>query len=221
MLTVHHLNNSRSQRVLWLLEELELPYEIKYYQRDRRTMRAPPELRAIHRLGKSPVVVDGDATLAETGAIVEYLVEKAGGRLRPAAGTPDRLRWTFWLHYAEGSLMSPLLLKLVFDMMPQRSPFFLRGLVRNIAIRAKVDFIMPQLGTHFDFLENELGKSDWFAGSEFSAADAMMSFPLEAGAERAGAFEGRPRLKAFVEKIQARPAYRRALEKGGPYVYAH
>jgi glutathione S-transferase len=220
MLTVHHLNNSRSQRVLWLLEELGLPYEIKHYQRDPKTMLAPPELRAVHPLGKSPVVTDGDATLAETGAIVEYIVEQAGGRLRPAAGTPERLRWTFWLHYAEGSLMSPLLLKLVFDVMPQRSPMILRGLVRNIASRAKAGFVMPQLRTHFDFLESELGKSEWFAGNEFSAADVMMSFPLEAGGARAGAFDGRPRLKAFVEKIHARPGYRRALEKGGPYAYA-
>jgi glutathione S-transferase len=220
MLTVHHLNNSRSQRVLWLLEELALPYEIKHYQRDSRTMLAPPELRAVHPLGKSPVITDGDATIAETGAIVEYIVDKAGGRLRPAAGTPERLRWTFWLHYSEGSLMSPLLMKLVFDVMPRRAPMILRGLVRNIATRAKAGFVMPQLGTHFDFLEAELGRSEWFAGAGFSAADVMMSFPLEAGGARAGAFEGRPRLKAFVERIHARPAYKSAIEKGGPYVYA-
>jgi len=220
MLTVHHLNNSRSQRVLWLLEELALPYEIKFYQRDARTMLAPSELRAVHPLGKSPVVTDGEVTVAETGAIVEYIVDKAGGRLRPAAGTPERLRWTFWLHYAEGSLMSPLLMKLVFDVMPRRAPMILRGLVRNIATRAKAGFVMPQLGTHFDFLEAELGRSEWFAGAEFSAADVMMSFPLEAGGVRAGAFEGRPRLKSFVERIHARQAYKSAIEKGGPYVYA-
>jgi len=220
MLTVHHLNNSRSQRVLWLLEELALPYQIKHYRRDPRTMLAPPELRAVHPLGRSPVVTDGDATVAETGAVVEYIVEKAGGRLRPAAATPERLRWTFWLHYAEGSLMSPLLMKLVFDIMPARAPFFMRGIVRNVAARAKLGFVEPQLRTHFDFLEAELGKSEWFAGPEFSAADVMMSFPLEAGASRARAFEGRPRLKAFVDRIHARPAYRAALEKGGPYAFA-
>jgi glutathione S-transferase len=220
MLTVHHLNNSRSQRVLWLLEELALPYQIKRYQRDPKTMLAPPELRAVHPLGKSPVITDGEVTVAETGAIVEYIVDKAGGRLRPAAGTPERLRWAFWLHYAEGSLMSPLLMKLVFDVMPRRAPMILRGLVRNIATRAKAGFVMPQLGTHFDFLEAELGRSEWLAGAEFSAADVMMSFPLEAGGARAGAFEGRPRLKAFVERIHARPAYKSAIEKGGPYVYA-
>jgi glutathione S-transferase len=220
MLIVHHLNNSRSQRVLWLLEELGLPYEIKYYQRNAKTMLAPPELRAVHPLGKSPVVTDGDVTVAETGAIVEYLVEKAGGKLRPAAGTPERLRWTFWLHYAEGSLMSPLLMKLVFSIMPSRSPLLLRGMVKNITRRAQIGFVDPQLANHFDFLESELGKSTYFAGDEFSAADVMMSFPLETGALRGGAFEGRPRLKAFVERIHARPAYKTAIEKGGPYVYA-
>ena len=220
MLIVHHLNNSRSQRVLWLLEELGLPYEIKHYQRNAKTMLAPPELRAVHPLGKSPVVTDGDVTVAETGAIVEYLVDKAGGKLRPAAGTPERLRWTFWLHYAEGSLMSPLLMKLVFSIMPSRSPLLLRGMVKNITRRAQMGFVDPQLANHFDFLESELGKSTYFAGDEFSAADVMMSFPLETGALRGGAFEGRPRLKAFVERIHARPAYKTAIEKGGPYVYA-
>jgi glutathione S-transferase len=220
MLIVHHLNNSRSQRVLWLLEELGLPYEITHYQRNPKTMLAPPELRAVHPLGKSPVVTDGDATIAETGAIVEYIVDKANGRLRPAAGTPERLRWTFWLHYAEGSLMNPLLLKLVFNLMPARAPMLLRGLVRGIAARAQAGFVDPQLKSHFDFIESELGKSEWFAGSEFSAADVMMSFPLEAGAARAGAFAGRPRMKAFVERIHARRAFKAALEKGGPYAYA-
>ena len=220
MLIVHHLNNSRSQRVLWLLEELRLPYEIKHYQRNAKTMLAPPELRAVHPLGKSPVVTDGEVTIAETGAIVEYLVDKAGGKLRPAAGTPERLRWTFWLHYAEGSLMSPLLMKLVFSIMPSRSPLLLRGMVKNITRRAQMGFVDPQLANHFDFLESELGKSTYFAGDEFSAADVMMSFPLETGALRGGAFEGRPRLKAFVERIHARPAYKTAIEKGGPYVYA-
>jgi glutathione S-transferase len=220
MLTVHHLDNSRSQRVLWLLEELGTPYQIKHYRRDPKTMLAPAELRAVHPLGKSPVITDGDATIAETGAIVEYLVDRADGRCRPPAGTPERLRWTYWLHYAEGSLMSPLLLKLVFDVMPGRSPLILRGLVRGIATRAKVQFIAPQLTRHFDFIENALNQTEWFAGSEFSAADVMMSFPLEAGASRAGAFENRPRLKAFVERIQARPAYKAALDKGGPYAYA-
>jgi glutathione S-transferase len=220
MLTVHHLDNSRSQRVLWLLEELELPYEIKFYKRDAKTQLAPPELRAAHPLGKSPVVTDEGLTIAETGAIIEYIVEKAGGRLRPAAGTPERLRWTYWLHYAEGSLMPPLVMRLIFSLLPGRSPGLLRPLVRGISDRTLTGYIDPQLKNHFDVLEAELGRSTWFAGAEFSAADIMMSFPLEAGGARAGAFVGRPRVKAFVDAIHARPAYKRALEKGGPYNYA-
>ncbi len=221
MLTVHHLNNSRSQRVLWLLEELQLPYRIEAYQRDPKTLLAPPQLRAVHPLGKSPVITHGDVVVAETGAIVEYIVEMAGGRLRPAAGTPERLLWTFWLHYAEGSLMPPLTMKLVFDVMPRRSPMILRGLVRAIAARAKTGFILPQLKRNFDFMESSLSKHAWFAGDEFSAADVMMSFPLEAGASRAEAFSGRPRLKAFADRIHARPAYAAAIQKGGPYVFAN
>jgi len=220
MLTVHHLNNSRSQRVLWLLEELELPYEIKHYRRNPKSQLAPPELRAAHPLGKSPVVTDDSATVAETGAIIEYIVEKSGGRLRPPAGTPERLRWTYWLHYAEGSLMPPLLVRLIFSLLPSRSPAFMRGIVRAILSRTQAGYIEPQLKTHFDFIESELGRSSWFAGEEFSAADVMMSFPLEAAAVRANALAGRPRIKALLERIQARPAYRRALEKGGPYSYA-
>ncbi len=220
MLIVHHLNNSRSQRVLWLLEELGLPYEIKRYQRDPKTMLAPPELKRVHPLGKSPVVTDGEATLAETGAIVEYIVEQAGGRLRPPEGSPDRRRWTYWLHYAEGSAMPPLLMQLVFSALPGRSPALMRPFVRAIAARTLAGYVTPQLKTHFDYIESELTRSTWFAGDEFSAADIMMSFPLEAAGSRGNAFDGRPRLKAFVERCHARPAYQRALEKGGPYAYA-
>jgi glutathione S-transferase len=221
MLTVHHLNNSRSQRVLWLLEELGLPYEIKPYQRDAKTMLAPPELKAIHPLGKSPVITDGPATLAETGAIVETICDAyAGGRLKPPAGTEERLRYTYWLHYAEGSAMPPLLLKLVFQVLPQRAPLLVKPIVNGISKTALGTLVDPQLKAHFDYWETELGKSEWFAGAEFSAADIMMSFPVEAAAQRGGALEGRPKLAAFLSKIHARPAYRAALEKGGPYDYA-
>ena len=218
---VHHLEESRSQRVLWLLEELGLPYEIRRYERDSKTMLAPPELKAIHPLGKSPVITDGPAVLAETGAIVEPICDAyAGGRLKPPVGTEERLRCTYWLHYAEGSAMPPLLMKLVFTAMPERAPALLRGLVKAVSNTALRGFVDPQLTAHFDYWEAELGRSEWFAGSEFSAADIMMSFPVEAAADRAGALDGRPRLAAFLEKIHARPAYRRALEKGGPYAYA-
>ncbi len=220
MLTVHHLENSRSQRVLWLLEELGLPYEIVLYKRDPKTMLAPPALRAVHPLGKSPVVTDDGLTIAETGAIVEYLCEKAGGQLRPAIGTPAARACTFWLHYAEGSAMTPLLMTLVFSTMPRRAPRLMRGLVGSITKQAQEGFVNPQLKNHFNFIEAELGRTGWFAGPDFSAADVMMSFPLEAGASRAGAVARQPHILAFLDKIHARPAYQRALAKGGPYVYA-
>jgi glutathione S-transferase len=219
MIIVHHLNNSRSQRVLWLLEELGVPYEVKRYERDPETMLAPPALRAVHPLGKSPVITDGDLTLAESGAIVEYVAGRYGdGRLVPAAGTPDRIRYTYWMHYAEGSAMPPLLFKLVFDRIETAPmPFFVRPFARAIAGRAKSSFIEPQIKLHLDFMEGELGKSTWFAGTDFTAADIQMSFPLEAAAARAGLDATRPKLTAFLERVHARSAYKRALDKGGPY----
>ncbi len=219
MITVHHLNNSRSQRILWLLEELGLPYEIKRYQRDPKTMLAPASLRQVHPLGKSPVVTDGALTLAESGAIVEYLIDQYGaGRLAPAPGTPERLRYTYWLHYAEGSAMPPLLLKLVFDTIEKSPmPLFVRPIAKAISGKAKSTFIGPQIRQHLDYLEGELGKAAWFAGSEFSGADIQMSFPLEAAVARAGLDQSRPRLMDFLARIHARPAYQRALEKGGEY----
>jgi len=219
MIVVHHLNNSRSQRVLWLLEELGLEYEVKRYQRDAKTMLAPPELRQVHPLGKSPVISDGEQTIAESGAIVEYLVGKYGsGRLVPAPGTPERLRYTYWLHFAEGTAMPPLVMKLVFDRMEKTPmPFFARPIARSIAARVKSSFIQPNIDRNLDFTEAELGKSDWFAGNDFTAADIQMSFPLEAAAVRGGLDSHHPRLIAFLERIHARPAYQRALEQGGKY----
>jgi glutathione S-transferase len=219
MIVVHHLNNSRSQRVLWLLEELGLEYEIQRYQRDPKTMLAPPSLRAIHPLGKSPVITDGALTVAESGAIIEYLLERYGnGRLIPAAGTPERLRWTYWLHFAEGSAMSPLLMKLVFDKLESSPmPFFVRPIARGIARKVKSSFIQPQINQQLDYMESELGKIGWFAGDAFSAADIQMSFPLEAAAARGGLGESHPKLMAYLQRIHARPAYQRALQRGGPY----
>ncbi|HSV51271.1 MAG TPA: glutathione S-transferase [Burkholderiaceae bacterium] len=219
MIIVHHLNNSRSQRVLWLLEELGLAYDIKHYQRDPETMLAPASLRAVHPLGKSPVISDGDATLAESGAIVEYLIERYGqGQLSPAVGTPAHLRYRYWLHYAEGSAMPPLLLKLVFDQIEKaRMPFLVKPIARGIAAKVKKAFIAPQLRQHLDYLEGELGKHPWFAGDAFSGADIQMSFPLEAAAARGGLNESRPKLMDFLQRIHARPAYQRALERGGAY----
>jgi glutathione S-transferase len=219
MITVHHLNNSRSQRVLWLLEELGLDYVVRRYERDPDTMLAPASLRQVHPLGKSPVVTDGELTLAESGAIIEYLVDRYGdGRLAPAAGTPERLRYRYWLHYAEGSAMPPLLLKLVFDRIESTPmPFLVKPIARAISRQAKSSFIEPQLKLHLDYMESELGRSAWFAGDAFTAADIQMSFPVEGAAMRAGLDASRPRLMAYLERIHARPAYQRALEQGGPY----
>ncbi|MEQ8749963.1 MAG: glutathione S-transferase [Amphiplicatus sp.] len=223
MILVHHLNNSRSQRVLWLLEELKLDYDIKHYERDKTTMLAPPELKKIHPLGKSPVIEDGGLVIAETGAIIEYIVEThGGGRLTPARGSLEFLRYRYWLHFAEGSAMPPLLLKLFFVRIKEaKMPFFAKPIAKSIADRALSSFIEPNLKAQLDYLEGELGKSEWFAGPEFSAADVMMSFPLEASAQRAGlTAKTYPKLAAFLEKIHARPAYKRALERGGPYAFA-
>jgi len=222
MLIVHHLNNSRSQRVLWLLEELGVPYEIQKYERDAKTMLAPPELARIHPLGKSPVVVDDGAVVAESGAIIEHILDKYGaGMLRPPAGTDDRRRFTYWLHFAEGSAMPPLLLKLVFDRVESGpAPFFVRPIARGIARKVKSLMIEPNLKRQLDFMEGELTRSEWFAGDTFSAADIQMSFPVEAAQQRAGLDASRPRLMAFLKRIHARPAYRKALERGGPYSFA-
>jgi glutathione S-transferase len=222
MITLHHLNNSRSQRVLWLLEELGLEYEVKRYERDAKTMLAPASLRAVHPLGKSPVITEGGETIAESGAIVEYLVDRhGGGRLVPGPGTPEKLRYTYWLHYAEGSAMPPLLLKLIFDRMETAPmPFFVKPVARGIARKVKGDFVLPQLKTHLDYMEAELGKTEWFAGNEFTAADIQMSFPIEAARSRAGLDASRPKLLAYLGRIHARPAYKRALERGGKYDFA-
>ncbi len=219
MITVHHLDNSRSQRVLWLLEELGLEYRVVRYRRDAATLLAPPELRAVHPLGKSPVIDDDGATVAESGAIIEYLVGRHGnGRLVPPADSPQRLRYAYWLHYAEGSAMPPLLLSLVFRRLPKAPmPFFVRPVVRGIAAKVKSSFVDPQLKLHFDYMEAELGGHAWFAGDEFSAADIQMSFPIEAGQARGMVDATRPRLAHFLERIRARPAYQRALEQGGAF----
>ena len=219
MITVHHLNNSRSQRILWLLEELGLAYEVTRYQRDKTSMRAPDSLRAVHPLGKSPVITEGELTIAESGAIVEYLVERHGnGRLIPAAGTPDRLRYTYWLHFAEGTAMPPLVMKLVFNRVETGPmPFFVRPIAKKIAASVKSSFIEPELTQQLNYMETEIAKTGWFAGPEFSAADIQMSFPLEAAASRGGLDATYPKLSDFLQRIHARPAYQRALKRGGPY----
>ena len=221
MVVVHHLNNSRSQRVLWLLEELGVPYEVKRYERDAKSMLAPPELLAVHPLGKSPVIVDGDVTVAESGAIIEYLVGKYGdGRMAPPPGTPQRLRYTYWLHYAEGSAMTPLLFKLVFDRIAKNpAPWPISAIARRIAATVTTAYIAPNMKRHLDYIESELNANAWFAGEQFTAADVQMSFPLEIAVSRAGLDASRPKSLAFLERIHARDAYKRALERGGKYDY--
>jgi glutathione S-transferase len=219
VLTVHHLDNSRSQRILWLLEELGLDYEMRRYARNPLTKFAPPQLRAIHPLGKAPVITDGGNTVAESGAIIEYLLERYGnGRLIPAPGSPERLRYTYWLHFAEGSAMPPLLMQLVFDKIETAPmPFFVKPIARAISRNVKTVLIAPNLERHLTFMEEALGASEWFAGAQFTAADIQMSFPVEASRGRAGLDGTRPRLMHFLERIHARPAYQRALAKGGPF----
>lgn len=209
MIIVHHLNNSRSQRILWLLEELEVDYEIKYYQRDSETMLAPESLKEIHPLGKSPVITDKDRTVAESGAIVEYIVSRYGnGKLVPTVDTAEYLRYKYWLHYAEGSAMPPLLMNLIFNLF---------GIKDNSAMDG---FIAPQIKLHFDYIESELSKSKWFAGEEFTAADIQMSFPLELLGNLPQQLDSRPNIKEFLNRIHDRPAYKRGLERGGEYDFS-
>ncbi len=209
-IVVHHLENSRSQRILWMLEELVLPYEVKRYERNKATMLAPPELKRVHPLGKSPVIEDTDdanRVVAETGAIVEYLVDKADGKLGAPANRDDALRYRFWLHYAEGSMMPPLLIKLVLGRIP-------------ILGKRAQKRIQPMIDVHLDFVEAELAQRPWFAGEAMTAADVMMSFPLEAARSRAGLDDSRPHTMAWLAKVHARPAYQAGLAAGGPYAYA-
>ena len=203
MIEVHHLNNSRSQRVLWLLEELGTPYKIVHHQRDAKTMLAPDTLLKVHPLGKSPVIVDGDLVLPESGAIVEYITDRYGNRrLMPKRDSTAYARYLYWLHYSEGSVMFPVIL----------TYYATRFGAAMDPVRERAE---GQRKLHFDFIESELAKSQYFVGDEFSAADVEMSFPLEmAGADASAAY---PNITAYLARIHARPAYKTALEKGGVY----
>ncbi|MCC7633572.1 glutathione S-transferase [Stenotrophomonas rhizophila] len=221
MIKVHHLDHSRSQRVLWMLEELGLPYQLVNYQRDRATWLAPQALRQVHPLGKSPVLQDDTLVLAESGAILEYLADRydSGRQLSPEpmpAQAPERLRYRYWMHYAEGSAMPPLLMSLVFARVRKAPmPFFARPIARGIVDKVMKGFIGPQLTLHLDWMESELEQAPWFAGERFTAADIQMSFPIQAAAARAGSMDAYPRLQAYLARIQQRPAYQRAVERGG------
>lgn len=222
MITVHHLNNSRSQRVLWMLEELGVPYEIKRYERDPKTMLAPASLKKVHPLGKSPVITDGDLVVAESGAIIEYLARTYGkDTMLPEGDGQSWLDYTYWLHYAEGSLMPPLVMRLVFEKVKTNPmPFFIRPVAKGIADKTNQIFIGPMIKTHMDFVEAHLAKNTWFLGDNLSAADIQMSFPLEASVARGIVGKNRPYITAYVERMHARPSYQKALEKGGKYDFA-
>ena len=220
MLTVHHLENSRSQRILWLLEELGLEYEIKHYKRDKKTSLGPPELRAIHPLGKSPVITDGDVTVAESGLIVEYLIETYGnGGLMPATGTPEHMQYRYWMHYAEGTLMPLMLVSLLLSKIEEAPvPFFIKPVTKGIAAKAMAAYAGPNIKLNLDYLEETLQESPWLCGDEMTGADIMLSFPIEAAATRTS-LSSYPALMAFHQRIRVLPAYQRAIEKGGPYDY--
>ncbi len=221
MITVHHLEHSRSHRVLWLLEELELPYRLVNYQRDPKVLLAPPELRRVHPLGKSPVLEDDGRVLAESGAILEYLVERydTQHRFAPPSAPVDgeeRMRYRYWMHYAEGSAMPPLLMTLVFSRIRQaKMPFFARPVARSIVDKVMKGFVGPQLRGHLDWMEAELGRHPWFAGERFTAADVQMSYPVQAAAVRYAGLEQYPNLRGFLQRIGERPAFQRAVQKGG------
>ncbi|MBL4905973.1 MAG: glutathione S-transferase [Sneathiella sp.] len=220
MITVHHLNNSRSQRILWMLEELEIPYKIEFYQRDETTMLAPKELTRIHALGRSPVITDNDITIAESGAIIEYLTEVYGTEYQPNMGTSEYHQYRYWMHYAEGSLMPQLLVKLIFDKMKTNPmPFFVKPIAKKLANTVIEIFSRPNIDRNLEFVDDHLSKNNWFCGDQLSGADFQMSFPLEAVVARENG-SNYPNILAFVDKIHSRPAYQNALKAGGPYHYA-
>jgi glutathione S-transferase len=215
MLTVHYLEKSRAHRILWLLEELGLEYRVETYKRSA-DYRAPETLKKVHPLGKSPVVEDNGLVIAESGAILEYLLETYGaGRFKPAVGSVEWTRYLYWLHAAEGSAMPPLVMRLVFASIPKRVPFVIRPVAKMISKGAIAGFIDPQLRTQIEYWSQELARGGWFAGSDFTAADIAMSYPVEAALSRLPEAKGKARLVAFSEAIKARPAYRRAEAKVG------
>jgi glutathione S-transferase len=219
MLTVHHLENSRSHRIVWLLEELGIPYQIERYGRDKETGMAPPEILDVHPLGKAPVITDGDKTIAESGAIIEYLVyEYDDGRLKPEEGTAERRAYTYWLHYSEGTFAPLMLLSLVMGRIEKAPlPFFAKPIAKGIAGKVRGGYLDPNVTRNLEFMEWTLSKSKWFCGDRFTAADVQMSFALEAAEVRTDLSSSYPNLAAFLEAIRARPAYKAALDKGGHY----
>jgi len=219
MITLHHLENSRSQRILWLLEELGVEYEIKRYERDKKTSLAPLDMLKIHPLGKAPIISDGELSVAESGAIIEYLVNKYDdGRLRPPEGTPERMDYTYWMHYAEGTFMPLMIVSLIMSRIENaKMPFFVKPVATGIVKKVRNGYLGPNVKRNLEYMNMLLGRSTWFCGDELTAADIQMSFALEAAAVRANLKDDYSNLNAFLEQMKARPAYQAALEKGGPY----
>lgn len=222
MIVVHHLENSRSQRVLWLLEELGVPYEVKRYERDKKTNLAPPELARIHPLGKSPIIDDGGRILAETGAILEHIADtRGGGRLTPPRDSAEFLKCRYWMHAAEGSYMPPLVLALLLNRMETAPmPFFARPVARRLTKAVRDGYLDHTTKALFDYLDAELGRSDYLTGADLTVADIMMSFPCEAALQRLDAAKKSRNIKSYVDRLHMRPAFVRALKKGGPYAFA-
>ena len=221
MITVHHLNNSRSQRVLWLLEELNLAYEIKRYERDPKTIRAPKSLRDVHPLGKSPVITDGEITVAESGAIIDYLVRRyAKDQLIPQEDTAEFRAYQYWMHYSEGSLMPPLLMRMLFEKVKTSPmPFFIKPVAKMIADKVLSTFVNPEISLNMGYVDQYLSEHQWFTGEQLSGADFQMSFPLEASVASGTLGDKYPNILAYVQRFQARDAYRKALAEGGDYAY--
>lgn len=216
MLTVHHLENSRSIRLLWLLEELGAQYEVKRYARDARTNLAPEAYRRLHPVGKAPVLTDGDLVLAETGAIVDYLLDRhPESGLRPPPGAPERIAYNYWFHAAEGSLMPLLVLSLFLSRMETQPPFPIGAVVKLVTGQVRKMYLTPSLASMLAYVEHCLADTTWFAGETLSAADIMMSFPMEAAAARGGLGSAHPHARAWIERVHARPAYQAAIDAGG------
>lgn len=216
MLIVHHLNNSRSHRILWLLEELGVEYEIKQYQRDPKTFQAPASLKSVHPLGLSPVITDGDITVAESGAIIEYVLYRYGEhRLKPLVGSSDWLQFNYWMHFAEGTLMPMLFLQLVLANIVYHSPFFVKPIVKSIQAKVNHALIRPRLIRYIQLIESTLEKSTWLAGNEFTAADIQMAIPLLWAAENQSLLQSSSNIHAFLNRVQNRPAFKKTIEKGG------
>ena len=223
MITVHHLNNSRSQRILWMLEELNQEYEIIGYERDLKTLQGPKSLRNIHPLGKSPVITDDSSgkqiLIAESGAIVEYLLQNYGKNsslVIPETGSQQERDYLYWLHFSEGSLMPPLLLRLIFDRVKKaRVPFFVKPITKAVADKVLIEYVNPNINRLLDFIEASLKGKNWFLGDQLSGADIQMSFPLETSLARGLVNEHYTCIQSYVERIHEQPGYQAALKKGG------